>query len=87
MPSVADLPSPPARPEGILHRSYSGPIERVRADTDADDVHRYTFRASSDALVEMWGRLFEILDHGEDAVRMDWLRSGNAPMHRDAQPV
>ena len=67
------------RPEGIVHRSLSGSIQRKRMDGDADDVYRYEFKASSDAAVEMWRGTFEVLDHSTEAVRLDWLASGNAP--------
>ena len=63
-----------------MHRSLSGEVRRVRADSDDDTAIRYEFTASRNSPVEMWGRVFEILDHSEDAVRLDWLNSGNAPM-------
>lgn len=82
MPATTE-PKPPKnldRPEGVLHRSLSGEIRRVRMDGEGeDDAHRYEFRASSEEAVEMWPGVLEILDHGKDSVRLDWLASGNAP--------
>lgn len=85
MPQVADPPAEPKpdaprRPDTTLHRSLSGPIERIRAEDDGDDkVHRYQFKASSDSPVEMWRGVYEILDHTAEGIRLDWLNSGNAP--------
>ncbi len=80
MSKTAD-PQTMSRKASVMHRSLSGPIQRVRMDEEAEnDVHRYEFKASSDSPVEMWRGFYEILDHKPESVRMDWLNSGNAPM-------
>jgi HK97 family phage major capsid protein len=69
------------RPEGLMHRSFSGEFSRVRMEGEADDAAaRYEFIASTDGPVEIWRSTFEVLDHGPKAVRMDWFKSGNAPV-------
>lgn len=69
------------RPEGLMHRSFSGEFSRVRAEGEAaDTAARYEFIASTDGPVEMWHSTFEILDHSPKAVRMGWFKSGNAPV-------
>lgn len=69
------------RPEGLMHRSFSGEFSRVRMEGEAEDAAaRYEFIASTDGPVEIWRSTFEILDHSPKAVRMDWFKSGNAPV-------
>lgn len=69
------------RPEGLMHRSFSGEFSRVRMEGEAEDTAaRYEFIASTDGPVEMWHSNFEVLDHSPKAVRMDWFKSGNAPV-------
>ena len=53
---------------GTLYREF--PIESVRADTDSREI---TLTFSTEYRVERWFG-FEILDHSQDAVRMDRLR-------------
>lgn len=81
MPATAAAPTENLdRPQGVMHRSLSGEIRRVRMDGEGEDAaHRYEFRASSEEAVEMWPGVMEVLDHGAEAVRLDWLASGNAP--------
>lgn len=80
MPATSEAPKL-ERPQGVMHRSLSGKINRLRAEGEGEDkVYRYEFRASSDAAVEMWSGLFEVLDHSDGAIRLDWLNSGNAPL-------
>lgn len=79
MPALAE-PEKIERPEGLQHRSLSGTFERIRAEGEAEDVARYEFIASTDAPVEFWRGYFEILDHSPKCVRMDWFKSGNAPV-------
>lgn len=75
------MPDTIDRPEGLMHRSFSGDFSRVRMEGEADDAAaRYEFIASTDGPVEMWHSTFEILDHSPKAVRLDWFKSGNAPV-------
>lgn len=76
------MPAAPTleRPTDLEFRSLGGTFERLRAAEGAtDDAVRYAFTASSEAAVEMWRGLFEVLDHAPQCVRLDWLNSGNAP--------
>lgn len=63
------------------HRSFSGSFQRVRAEQNApdDNAVRYDLILSTDRAVELWPGLFEVLDHSPQCVRLDWLKSGNAP--------
>jgi len=66
----------------LLTRATVAPIERIRAETTSEDTpaDTYRFPLTSDAPVEVWPGVREILSHEGDQVRMDWVRSGNAPL-------
>jgi len=75
------MPDTIDRPEGLMHRSFSGEFSRIRAEGEGEDsAARYEFIASTDGEVEIWRATFEVLDHSPKAVRMDWFKSGNAPV-------
>jgi HK97 family phage major capsid protein len=64
----------------ILQRSLSiESFEKKRMDGD-DSPEIYEFKLSSEAEVEVWHREIEILSHAPEAVRMDFIQSGNAPL-------
>lgn len=72
------------------YRHCQGELTRVRAEGDAENVYRYTFKASSTGRVRVYGNTYEVLDHGAGAVRMGWIGSGNAPflwMHDREKPI
>lgn len=82
MPDTLDPPEAIQRPASLEHRSFSGSFQRVRAEGEgeaADTAVRYDLILSTDNAVELWPGLFEILDHSSQCVRLDWLKSGNAP--------
>lgn len=69
------------RPTGLQLRSLPGTFERIREEGEGEDAAaRYEFIASTDGPVEFWRGYFEILDHSPKCVRMDWFKSGNAPL-------
>lgn len=72
------------------YRHCTGELARVRADGDGEEVYRYEFKASSAGRIRVYGNTYEVLDHGQGAVRMDWIGSGNAPflwMHDRSKPI
>lgn len=72
------------------YRHCQGELTRVRAEGDAENVYRYTFKASSTGRVRVFGNTYEVLEHGAGAVRMGWFASGNAPflwMHDREKPI
>jgi HK97 family phage major capsid protein/HK97 family phage prohead protease len=62
----------------ILHRAatYTGDVTRGE-DGGPDTYH---FSLASDDPVEVWPGVREVLGHSADEVRLDWLKSGNAPL-------
>lgn len=64
----------------IYHRSLSiESFEKKRMDGE-DSPEIYEFKLSSEEPVEVWYRELEILSHAPEAVRMDFIGSGNAPL-------
>ena len=74
-----ELPSFRDEAEGrVFFRSLSDPKTRIRAVGENTGV--YEVRLTTDDPVEVWPGVREILGHEPGEVRMDWLRSGNAPV-------
>ena len=66
----------------ILQRSLSiESFEKKRMDPDDETSQEsYEFKLSSEEPVEVWHRELEVLSHSPEAVRMDFVGSGNAPL-------
>lgn len=62
-----------------MERSFlSGEIVKRSIKDTNEEI--YTFKISSDDPAEMWAGIHETLGHKKGEVRMDWFKSGNAPL-------
>lgn len=83
------------RQDGVVMRAFTsraeGSIRRLRADDEPEDAPaRYEVRLTTDDPVNIFSDYHEALGHELSEVRMDWMRSGNAPllwMHRHDQQL